>query len=176
MREKQNKPERAVLSLGSNLGRRENNLLKAADALAEKDGIILEKLSSLYQTEPVGGGYNRTFINAVALLRTSISPGNLLSVCQETERVLGGNEYSRGRDRILDIDLILYGTLTINTEELTIPHPRFKYRSFVVVPLMEVSPGIAIPPGNKRLSDTLDSLDLKGSARLASSRYYLLRS
>lgn len=170
MKEKRNKVEAAVLSLGSNLGKRECNVLEAAGYLAAAGGISLQALSSLYETEPVDGDYSGTFINAAAVFRTSLSPARFQRVCRDIEREIGGSEQSRGHDRAADIDIILFGSRVINSEELTVPHPRFRERAFVLVPLMEIYPDGLIPPGGEKISEIPIRHQQSGWTRKVSSR------
>jgi 2-amino-4-hydroxy-6-hydroxymethyldihydropteridine diphosphokinase len=140
-------PERtAVLSLGSNLGAREERILAAASMLAAVDGIELLSLSSLYETEPLDIDTERAFINAACLLVARLSPADLLAACREIEERSGRSRSPLSRDRTLDVDIVLLGDEVVSTRELAIPHPRLAERLFVLVPLMELGSALAVPP------------------------------
>lgn len=171
MTEKLNKTEPVILSLGSNLGDREVNILEAADALSGSKDVSLRMLSSLYETEPVDGDYAGTFINAAVLLRTGMTAGELLYLCRRIEEELGGSIRSRGYDRTIDIDIILLGSLVLDTVELIVPHPRFRERAFVVKPVLEICPDLRIPPRRVPLSEMVATEELEGWTRVVSCRY-----
>ena len=144
---------KAVISLGSNLGDRENHILEAASSIAAGSRISSARLSSLYETDPVGEGFTRTFINAVMIIETSLSPRELLELCQKLENTMGRNrmETSGGAssgDRPLDMDIILYGDEEIDEPDLKIPHPRYLERNFVLEPLRELEPKKKLPEGS----------------------------
>ena len=130
----------AVLSFGANIGNREDTILCAVDRLNEAHGVEVIQLSSLYETEPIDISTEHTFINAVCVVETSLDPPALLSTCQGLEREFGRDGSIRGRDRTLDIDIILYGNYSVVGPELEIPHPRFMERPFVLIPLGEIAP------------------------------------
>ncbi len=131
------------LSLGSNLGAREQLLKQAIQALGEKD-IRLLKCSSFYETEPVGFCSDKRFLNCAAVFDTHLAPQSLLDITQEIERRLGRTEKSQNgchTDRPIDIDLLLYGeTVVASAPQLILPHPRMHERRFVLEPLAEIAP------------------------------------
>jgi len=137
----------AVISLGSNMGERENNILSAAGRVAGSSGIVSARLSSLYETAPVGEGYSRPFVNAVMIVRTTLSPRALLALGQGLEREAGRVRAAGAGDRPLDVDIILYGDAGVDAPDLRIPHPRFMERLFVLAPLAELDPGFILPGG-----------------------------
>jgi 2-amino-4-hydroxy-6-hydroxymethyldihydropteridine diphosphokinase len=141
---------RAVLSIGSNTGEREWTVLKAAERIASSGGIAGPKLSSLYETEPVGAGYTRRFVNAVMTVDTSLDPHSLLELCLRLEQEAGRDPCDRSGDRTLDIDIVLLGDLGIDDGNLTVPHPRFRERMFVLVPLAEIEPCLELPPDGEQ--------------------------
>jgi len=129
------------LSLGSNLGARHANIARAVELLSERVGETLA-LSSLYETEPVGFASPNTFVNAAVKISTALQPLELLHVTQQIEREMGRTKKSvngKYSDRIIDIDILLYDDLTVDTPELTIPHPRMHERPFVLQPLHELT-------------------------------------
>jgi len=132
------------LGLGTNLGDKEANLRMAVEEIAKRIGEIAS-LSAFYASEPWGFQSEHSFLNAVCCVRTRFSPMEVLSVSQEIERQLGRLKKSVGgiySDRLMDIDILLYDDLHIDTPELTIPHPLMWQRDFVTVPLREIAPDI----------------------------------
>jgi 2-amino-4-hydroxy-6-hydroxymethyldihydropteridine diphosphokinase len=146
------------LGLGSNVGDREAHLRAAVAALREH-GVQVEAVSSLYETEPVGEIPDQPdFLNAVARVRTELEPEGLLDLCKAIEiehgRLLGG---ARHGPRPLDVDVLTLGDLELETERLTLPHPQVTSRRFVLEPLLELDPELALPDGT-RLADALAGL------------------
>lgn len=145
------------LSLGSNLGDRHSLLLLAIDLLARRVGRLV-RASSIIETEPWGYDSPHSYLNAVVLLQTTLTPQHLLSTTQTIERELGrqqktpansGDTLPPYSDRPIDIDILLYGDLQLSTPDLTIPHPRMHQRDFVMRPLREI--GCDITPSIQRL-------------------------
>ena len=146
------------LGLGSNLGDREAHL-RAAVELLEEQGIGVEAVSSAYETEPVGGILEQPdFLNAAVRISTELEPERLLDVCKAIEvergRMFGGPRHG---PRPLDLDLLLLGRHELESERLTLPHPQVTARRFVLVPLLELDPKLALPDGT-RLSEALARL------------------
>ena len=114
----------AYLALGTNIGNKRRNMITAAALLAERVGDVLA-LSGFYETEPWGFQSENTFLNAALQLDTSLSPLELLKATQEIEIEMGRTQKSNGayHDRIIDIDILLYDNLVLQTPELTLPHP-----------------------------------------------------
>lgn len=130
----------AYLSLGSNLGQRQRNIQDAVEMINARAGRVV-RLSPLHETLPWGFESDNTFLNAALCLHTKLSPLRLLDVTQEIEREMGRKEKSAAgvyHDRIIDIDILLYDDLHINTPRLTIPHPLMRQRDFVMTPLREI--------------------------------------
>ena len=137
----QSEKHRVWLSLGSNLGDRLLNLRGALQTIERTDLITLEAVSSVYETDPVGYTDQPAFLNIAARITTSLAPQDLLLICQKIE-----NDYQRDRTihwgpRTLDIDIIKYDTIVLQTDQLTIPHPRMSEREFVTIPLKELETG-----------------------------------
>lgn len=131
---------KVYLSLGTNIGNRERNISDAVALLSSMAGTV-ERLSSLYETEPWGFDSPNRFINACALIDTPLSPTDLLSVTQDIERRMGRTEKSvngQYHDRLIDIDILLYDDLTVDLPQLHIPHPLMHEREFVMKPLSEI--------------------------------------
>ncbi len=132
----------SYLSLGTNLGSRRENLDRAVRLIGKRAGRIV-KLSSVIETAPAGFASENKFLNACVAVDTELSAEELLRVTQEIEREMGRREKSSGgkySDRIIDIDILLFGDAVVRTENLTIPHPRMKERDFVMTPLKEILP------------------------------------
>ena len=141
------------------MGEREQHLRRAVADLAEH-GVAVEAVSSIYETEPVGEILDQPdFLNAAARIRTELEPEALLDVCKAIE-VEHGRAFAGPRHgpRPIDLDLLLLGDLELAGERLTLPHPEVISRRFVLMPLLELDPELALPDGTV-LRDALDSLD-----------------
>lgn len=137
----------AYLGLGSNLGNREENLQKAVQILSDHPEITILKVSSFYETAPVGFTDQPDFINAVVKIETTLSPEKLLEFCLDAEKKLGRMRTIRWGPRVLDIDILMYDGVTITGDDLQVPHPRMLEREFVIRPLAEIEPDIILPNG-----------------------------
>ena len=146
------------LGLGSNLGERKENIGRALRILSDKSGIILEECSSIYQTEPVGVSHHADFYNCVVRIKTSLSPQSLLKETKSIELSLGRKPNTHLQPRAIDIDILLYSDLEISSTELTIPHPRFTERAFVLIPLLEIAPECVHPISLKPFKRYLDEI------------------
>ena len=145
----------AFLGLGANLGNRRKQLFSAIKHLTEKAGNI-PAFSDFYETTPWGYLSPYPFLNAAVKLETSLSPYELLSVTQQIECELGRTTKSNGRhyaDRTIDIDILLYDELILQTPELVLPHPLLHERLFVLQPLVEIAPNILHPVINKTITE-----------------------
>jgi len=146
------------LGLGSNVGDRAAHLRAAISMLGER-GVEVEAASAAYETEPVGEVLDQPdFLNAAIRIRTELAPEALLELCKQVEaergRVLDAPRHS---PRPLDVDLLLLGDLELSTDCLTLPHPEVTGRRFVLAPLLELDPNLALPNG-RRLADALAAL------------------
>ncbi len=153
-------PVAAFVGLGANLGNREENLGRALALLAGE--VILEDVSSIYETEPVGYEEQPLFLNLVCLIATVLSPEELLRLAKEIEVGMGRVASFVNAPRPIDIDILVYGNVIMETQELTIPHPRLKDRAFVLVPLAEIAPDLIVPgPGKSvaRLATEVEGLE-----------------
>lgn len=151
---------KAYLGLGSNLGNRRRNLITAAALLAERAGDVLA-LSSFYETEPWGFVSENRFLNAALALETSLSPFDLLRLTQTIERKMGrAAKSAQGiyHDRLIDIDLLLYGDEVVRSAELEIPHPHLHERRFVLEPLREIAPFLRHPLLGKNMEELFQNL------------------
>ena len=134
---------KVYLSLGSNLGQRAENLAQALRMLGEKLKIV--QVSAIYETEPVGIREQPWFLNLVCAAETELSPQELLAFFQGIEGKVGRVRERRFGPRLIDIDILFYDGLIIRTPSLEIPHPRLTERAFVLVPLVEIAPGLLHP-------------------------------
>ena len=127
-------------------------MITAAALLAERVGDVLA-LSGFYETEPWGFQSENTFLNAALRLETSLSPLELLKATQQIEVEMGRTQKSNGtyHDRIIDIDILLYDDLILQTPELTLPHPLMQDRRFVMEPLLEIAPSVVHPVFKKTI-------------------------
>jgi 2-amino-4-hydroxy-6-hydroxymethyldihydropteridine diphosphokinase len=136
----------AYVALGSNLGDRAGHLAHAVAALRSAAGVEVTGLSSVYETDPVGGPRQGRYLNAVLSLETTLAPELLLDLLLAIEaregRVRAG---VRDAPRALDLDLLLYGDRSIDVPGLRVPHPRLHERAFVLAPLAEIAPGCVHP-------------------------------
>ena len=130
------------LGLGSNLGDRADNIARAVTRL-NQNKIQVKKLSTVIETDPVGGPKQEKFFNAVLEAQTDLSPQDLRATVKSIEKNLGRQETIRNGPRIIDIDILLYDRITVRTPQLTIPHPRMLERDFVMTPLKEIAPALA---------------------------------
>lgn len=134
------------LGLGSNLGDRHTALLSAIEQLVLRVGRLV-RCSSFFETEPWGFESEHPFLNAVALFRTTLSPRELLTVTQDIERELGRTHKTQQgyEDRVIDIDILLYGDERVDEPDLQIPHPLMQERQFVMQPLNELRANMKRP-------------------------------
>ena len=127
-------------SLGSNLGDKKQNLSTAIKLMEKQIGVLLRQ-SAFLETEPWGFQSDNSFVNAAICMETTLEPFEVLTETQKIEREMGRNIKSVNgeyHDRIIDIDILLYDDLHINTPQLTIPHPLMEERDFVMIPLREI--------------------------------------
>ena len=150
---------KAFLSLGTNRGDKRSNMKTVAALLNEKAGTILV-FSTLLETEPWGFTSENRFLNAAALLETRLTPFELLAITQQIEKEMGREEKSVGvyKDRIIDIDILFYDDLILQTPTLTLPHPMLHLREFVLQPLAEIAPHFQHPVLLKTVSDLLNTI------------------
>jgi 2-amino-4-hydroxy-6-hydroxymethyldihydropteridine diphosphokinase len=140
---------RALIGLGSNVGDRLQFLQRAVKQLGETIGVQVRDVSSVYETEPVGSAAQAWFLNAVVAVDTSLNPVTLLQQTQAIERALGRETTYHWGPRTIDLDILLYGNTQVNTATLTIPHAELCQRAFVMIPLLELVPGLVLPDGTE---------------------------
>lgn len=159
---------RAVLSLGSNLGERLENLQGAVDSLGETPEVWVTDVSPVYETAPVDApDGSEDYLNAVVLLDTTLSARTLLERALAIESAFGrerGEDVPRNAPRTLDVDVIVVGDRRSDTEDLVLPHPRAAERAFVLAPWHDVQPDAEIP-GYGAVADLLDKTGRDGVAR-----------
>ena len=160
---------RAFLGLGSNLGAREQNLRVAVRLLSDAGDIEVPRVSSLYETRPVGYTDQPDFLNLVAEVATTLEPHALLRRCLEVENELGRVREERWGPRLIDMDVLLYEDVVVNDEELVLPHPEMLKRAFVLVPLLELAPDLEMPD-SRRVADALQALSEEDRAGVIKSQ------
>ena len=154
----------ATLGLGSNLGDRLSNLQGAVDALSETPGVVVEGVSSVYETAPLGGKDQPYYLNAVVTVRTGLTPHLLLERAFAVEDAFGRTRAERWASRTLDVDVIAYDELISDDPDLTVPHPGAHERATVLAPWADIAPGARVP-GRGTVADLLDAADTSGVRR-----------
>ena len=143
----------AYLGLGSNIGDRKQQLLKAIDLIGNIKGIKVTKQSSIYETAPIGYTDQPNFLNLCLEIETELSPQQLLKHCLDIEQQLHRVREIRWGPRTLDIDILLYSDNIIETDNLSIPHPRMQERAFVLIPLNDIASDKKDPRLNQKIHD-----------------------
>ncbi len=159
------KVSKSAIALGSNLGDSLTILEDALKTLAQTPGIALESSSSWYQTAPIGPP-QPDYLNGCALLKVQLTPEQLLAALLEVEKQFGRVRTQRWGPRSLDLDLLLFDRVILETPKLQIPHPRMRERAFVLVPLAEIAPDWIDPVSGKAIAQLLQGVDCSGVHRL----------
>ncbi len=157
-----------ALGLGGNLGAVEETLVRALRQLESALGPLL--VASLYRSRPVSPIPQPDYLNTAVLARTSLAPGELLALAKTLERDAGRRDGPRFGPRPLDIDVLLYGDLQLESPELTVPHPRLRERRFVLEPLADIAPDWRVPPDDITVRELLERLEEEGVERVGWSR------
>ena len=145
----------AYIGLGSNLGDRAGNLLMAVRGLMEAS-FHVHKLSGIYETEPVGIDTDKKFLNMVVELHvTNVSPTQMMARLLRIEYLLGRTDKSQKKPRTVDLDILFFGDSKIESEFLTLPHPRLHLRRFVLKPLSKIAPNFVHPTLGREIADIL---------------------
>ena len=151
----------AYIGVGSNLGDRRAYLYEAVGRLNAHEFITVERCSSIYETAPVGLTEQPHFLNMAIAVSTELSPDKLLELLLETEQQLGRIRTVRYGPRTIDLDLLMYADITVDTERLELPHPRMCERGFVLIPLLDIiAPGDG-PPDESQLRSALERAEGK---------------
>jgi len=156
---------RCAIALGSNMGNSRAILEAALETLAQTPGVSLQARSIWYETQAVGPP-QPDYINGCALLHVQKSPQLLLETLLGIEQKFGRIRTLRWGPRLLDLDLLLYDDLIMDTPSLQLPHPRMKERAFVLVPLAEIAPDWVEPVSGKAIAQLVQALDCSGVHRL----------
>lgn len=166
---------RVYISLGSNLGEREKNIKEAirlivseASLLPTKESkkkINIVKISSIYETEPIGFTEQNWFLNAVIEIETTLSPQELLVVLQQVESKLGKKIERKWGPRTIDLDILLYDDIILDSPDLQIPHKLMHERAFVLIPLVQIAPNIKHPVLNKTIKELVVSVQVSAVSR-----------
>ena len=147
--------EKIILSLGSNMGDRLSNLKKACASL-KAEGFEIEKISSVYETDPVGMLDQDNFYNIAVSGAFDGDPTELLNIINMIESDLGRERVIKYGPRTIDIDIILFGKMEVHSLDLMIPHPEYRFRKFVLVPVLEIEPDITDCSDEKALKEILE--------------------
>ncbi len=153
---------KAFIGVGSNIGEKIENCMKAISLLDSIEGCSVIKRSSFYKTEPVGYKDQDWFINCVVMIETELSPYELLEKLKEIELSMGREKGVRWGPRIIDLDILLYEDTVIDSDELTIPHLLMHKRRFVIVPLNEIAPDFIHPVLKKSIKELLKRIPEDG--------------
>ena len=152
---------KATIGLGSNMGDRFSYLQQALDSLNTVTGVQVHSVSPVYETDPVGGPEQENYLNAVAVLKTVLTPHQLLAETQQIEQEANRQRNERWGPRTLDLDLLAMDSEVVSTEDLALPHPRAHERGFVLLPWSMLDPDYLLP-GYGSVADLLTRVDVSG--------------
>lgn len=148
----------AYISLGSNLAKREENIQRAIKLINDHPAINVVKISPIYETEPVGFKDQNWFLNAVIELDTTLGYQKLLCVLKQVEAKLGKKIERKWGPRTIDLDILFYDDLILNSQDLQIPHKLMHQRRFVLIPLAQIAPNVKHPILNKTIKELVAEL------------------
>ncbi len=155
----------AYIGIGSNLGDRLGYIREAIAKLEQSQEIEIRRASSVYETKPAGHKEQPRFLNAVLELKTALEPLNLLEHLLGIENQMGRKRDQAWGPRNIDLDLLLYDDVVINSDKLTLPHARMHQRRFVLVPLAEIAPKVVHPSLKKTVEKLLEQLSIDSSSK-----------
>ncbi len=164
----------ACIGFGSNVGDRQMNIVRALALLQADKEISIQEVSGLYETQPVGPVEQNDFLNGVVFIRTEKTPQALLAACLRIEEKLGRQRSVRWGPRSIDLDILLYNDLVLQSSELTIPHKELENRRFVLEPLAEVAAEVVAPNSNKTIRRLLQETQDDSRVRLVKTSKELL--
>jgi len=150
--------KQVYLSLGSNIGLKEENIKRALKLLDDDKNVRVVHTSSFYETKPWGYINQPDFYNCVSQINTNYEPAGLLRLIQTIETKMGRKRDKKWGPRIIDIDIILFENIILNTEDLTIPHPWMEKRAFVLLPLMELNKEIVHPISKRGIAELVEAV------------------
>jgi len=160
-----NDTKTVFLSIGSNLGDRKKNIDKAIEQISNLCGAI-QQFSSIYETQPWGYISENNYLNCCLEIQTNETPVQLLNILKLIERSMGRVSAQQYEDRIIDIDILFYGSDIIEREELIIPHPKIQQRAFVLIPLYEIAPKWIHPKLFLTISQLFSSLSYEKEIKI----------
>lgn len=151
---------RSALGLGSNLGDRRGHLADAVATVRSTPEVVIVGVSPFVETDPVGGPEQPDYLNVVVVVDTTLTPQALLALAHECEQAAGREREERWGPRTLDVDVLAYGDVVSNDDELTLPHPRATQRAFVLVPWAAVDPAFVL--AGRSVADWAAAVDAGG--------------
>ena len=149
----------AYIGFGSNIGDRLARIQNAIHTLSKTEGITLQKISSVYKTDPIGYEAQAQFLNGVAAIQTNLPPLSLLHTLKDIETIIGRKHRVRWGPREIDLDILIYGDMCLQMEQLVIPHPEMHRRRFVLAPLAEIAPDFVHPILKETIQILLERLE-----------------
>ena len=157
------------IGIGTNIGGRYGNIAKAIELISKI--AIIDRISSIYETEPEGYKDQPYFLNSVIKIKTNLEPEALLACLQNIEKEMGRKPSFKDAPRVIDLDILIYGDVVLNKPDLQIPHPRLHERSFVLVPLVEIAPELEHPILHNNIIQLIQNLDSPGQVEKRCFQY-----
>lgn len=154
----------AYIGIGSNLGNKLGNCVRAVGLIDRIPGVIVKAQSDFYRTEPVGVEDQNWYVNGVVCLLTRISYGDLLNSLLAIESDMGRKRKKKWDSRVIDLDILLFGQDMIDDEDLIVPHPHMHLRRFVLVPMVQLAPDLIHPVLGRTMTELLDDFSQEGQA------------
>jgi len=160
------KKNRVFLGLGSNIGKKRNNLINAIRLINQQENIEVHDISKFYSSPPYGFEEQESFINCVIEIFTDLSPQELIKILKNIEKKLGRKPTFRWGPRVIDIDILFYEDFIVEEKDLIIPHPDIQNRAFVLVPMAEIDSEFIHPVFKKTIYQMMNELDLREILKL----------